>query len=69
MDKIKGEHKIGFKAKKEEEENKEIKITEENSESINKIDLDMNIKNDEFSFKHFQARSKSLKDVLKKPDE
>ena len=68
MDKIKGEHKIGFKAKKEEE-NKEINITEENSESINKIDLDLNIKNDEFTFQHFQARSKSLKDVLKKPDE
>ena len=69
MDKIKGEHKIGFKAKKEEEENKEINITEENSESINKIDLDLNIKNDEFTFQHFQARSKSLKDVLKKPDQ
>ena len=69
MDKIKGEHKIGFKSKKEEEENKEIKITEENSESINKIDLDLNIKNDEFSFQNFHARSKSLKDVLKKPDE
>ena len=68
MDKIKGEHKIGFKAKKEEE-NKEINITEENSESINKIDLDLNIKNDEFTFQHFQARSKSLKDVLKKPDQ
>ena len=69
MDKIKGEHKIGFKSKKEEEENKEIKITEENSESINKIDLDLDIKKDEFSFQNFHARSKSLKDVLKKPDE
>ena len=67
MDKIKGEHKIGFKAKKEEE-NKEIKITEENNESENKIDLDMKIKNDEFSFQNFHARSKSLKDVLKKTD-
>ena len=68
MDKIKGEHKIGFKGKKEED-NKELKITESNNESEIKIDLDMNKKNDEFSFQNFHARSKSLKDMLKKTDE
>jgi len=68
MDKIKGEHKIGFKAKKDEE-NKELKITESNNESEIKIDLDMNNKKDEFSFQNFHAKSKSLKDMLKKTDE
>ncbi len=68
MDKIKDEHKIGFKAKKDEE-NKELKITESNNESEIKIDLDMNSKKDEFSFQNFHAKSKSLKDMLKKTDE
>ena len=67
MDKIKGEHKIGFKAKKDEE-NKELKITESNNESEIKMDLDMNNKKDEF-FQNFHAKSKSLKDMLKKTDE
>ena len=68
MDKIKDEHKIGFKAKKDEE-NRELKITESNNESEIKIDLDMNSKKDEFSFQNFHAKSKSLKDMLKKTDE
>ena len=65
MDKIKGEHKIGFKSKKDEE-NKDIKLTEENNDSEIKNDLDIN---SAFSVQNFEAKSKSLKNILKKNDE
>ena len=64
MDKIKGEHKIGFKSKKEEE-NKDVKLTEENNDSEIKNDLDIN---SAFSVQNFEAKSKSLNNILKKND-
>ncbi len=77
MDKIKGEHKIGFKYRKEEnnneikntEENEPNKITESNTESISKLDLDTNNKNFDISYKNMEIKSKGLKDILKKNEE
>ena len=68
INKLKEEHKIGFKAKKNEE-NKEPKVTEESNEQDNKNELDLNSKKNEFSFNSFHMRSKSLKDLFKKSDE
>ena len=68
INKLKEEHKIGFKSKKNEEK-KESKLCEENNEQENKNDLDLNNKNSEFSFQNFHMRSKSLKDLLKKNEE
>ena len=68
MDKIKGEHKIGFKFQKDENK-REINLTEENSESVSKIDLDMSNKKDEFSLQNFEAKSQGLKNMFKKSDE
>ena len=67
INKLKEEHKIGFKSRKNEE-NKEPKITEENNEIELKLKSDLN-KNDEFNFDNFHIKSKSLKDMLKKKDE
>ena len=67
INKLKEEHKIGFKSRKNEE-NKEPKITEENNEIELKLKSDLN-KNDEFNFDNFNIKSKSLKDMLKKKDE
>ena len=77
MDKIKGEHKIGFKYRKEEnnneikntEENEPNKITESNTESISKLDLDTNNQNFDISYKNMEIKSKGLKDILKKNEE
>ena len=65
INKLKEEHKIGFKSKKNEAY-KEPKISEENSEIDLKSDLN---KNNDFSFDNFHIKSKSLKDMLKKKDE
>ena len=65
INKLKEEHKIGFKSKKNEE-NKERQITEESNELELKSDSN---KNNEFTFDNFQIKSKSLKDMLKKNDE
>ena len=65
INKLKEEHKIGFKSKKNED-NKEQQITEENNEMEAKSDIN---KDNEFSFNNFQIKSKSLKDMLKQNDE
>ena len=66
IDKLKEEHKIGFKSKKIEE-NKEIITTSENNEIDKRIDTD-NIEK-EYNFTNFETKSKSLKNILKKNDE
>jgi len=66
IDKLKEEHKIGFKSKKIEE-NKETITSSENNETDKRIDTD-NIEK-EYNFTNFETKSKSLKNILKKNDE